>query len=101
MFWGRQKSKAQSFYGSIVYFDNFTTTFPSKLFSDLYIGVHLKGSKKFGSKMTPTERSLLIISLPRSLIVKLSIVIGNVFIERMGFRNYQFLVFSITILIRV
>ena len=51
--------------------------------------------------MTPTERSLLIISLPRSLIVKLSIVIGNVFIERMGFRNYQFLVFSITILIRV
>ena len=31
---------------------DFTTKLLSKLLSDLYIGVHLKGTKKFGSKVT-------------------------------------------------
>ena len=31
--------------------DNFTTIHFSKLFSDLYIGVHLKGTRKFCSKL--------------------------------------------------
>ena len=31
--------------------NNFTTKILSKLLSDLYIGVHLKGAKKFGSKV--------------------------------------------------
>ena len=30
---------------------NFTIKLLSKLLSDLYIGVHLKGTKKFGSKV--------------------------------------------------
>ena len=35
----------------ILSINNFTTKFLSKLFSDLYIGVHLKGTKKFGNKV--------------------------------------------------
>ena len=35
----------------ILYVNNFTTKLNSKLISDLYIGVHLKGTKKFGSKV--------------------------------------------------
>ena len=35
----------------ILSINNFTTQLISKLLSDLYIGVHLKGSKKFGSKV--------------------------------------------------
>ena len=35
--------------------NNFTTKFLSKLLSDLYIGVHLKGTKKFGSKVINRE----------------------------------------------
>ena len=35
----------------ILSINNFTTRLLSKLLSDLYIGVHLKGSKKFGSKV--------------------------------------------------
>ena len=35
----------------ILSINNFTTKLLSKLLSDLYIGVHLKGSKKFGSKV--------------------------------------------------
>ena len=31
--------------------NNFTLKLLSKLLSDLYIGVHLKGTKKFGSKV--------------------------------------------------
>ena len=41
-------SKAQSFYENI---NNFTTKLLSKLLSDLYIGVHLKGTNEFGSKV--------------------------------------------------
>ena len=33
----------------ILSINNFTTKLFSKLLSDLYIGVHLKGTKKFGS----------------------------------------------------
>ena len=36
----------------ILSINNFITEFLSKLLSDLYIGVHLKGSKKFSSKVT-------------------------------------------------
>ena len=35
----------------ILSINNFTTKLLSKLLSDLYIGVHLKGAKKFGSKV--------------------------------------------------
>ena len=35
----------------ILSINNFTTKLLSKLLSDLYIGVHLKGTKKFGSKV--------------------------------------------------
>ena len=35
----------------ILCIDNFTTKLLSKLLSDLYIGVHLKGTRKFGSKV--------------------------------------------------
>ena len=35
----------------ILSINNFTTRLLSKLFSDLYIGVHLKGTKKFGNKV--------------------------------------------------
>ena len=35
----------------ILSINNFTTKLHSKLLSDLYIGVHLKGSTKFGSKV--------------------------------------------------
>ena len=49
----------------ILSINNFTTKLFSKLLSDLYIGVHLKG-------------------LPGSLIVKL--LIDNIFIERLGLR---------------
>ena len=35
----------------ILSINNFTTKLLSKLFSDLYIGVDLKGTKKFGSKV--------------------------------------------------
>ena len=31
--------------------NNFTAKLPSKLLVDLYIGVHLKGTKKSGSKV--------------------------------------------------
>ena len=34
---------------TIVYINDFTTKLISTLLSDLYIGVHLKGTKKFGS----------------------------------------------------
>ena len=33
-----------------------TTKLPNKLLSDLYIGVHLKGTKKFGSKVINPKR---------------------------------------------
>ena len=50
--------EAQSFYEDIVYHINsiihilitLLPNFYSKLLSDLYIGVHLKGTKKFGSR---------------------------------------------------
>ena len=35
----------------ILSINNFTTKCLSKLLTDLYIGVHLKGTKKFGSKV--------------------------------------------------
>ena len=35
----------------ILSINNFTSKLLSKLLSDLYIGVHLKGTKKFGSKV--------------------------------------------------
>ena len=35
----------------ILSINNFTTRLLSKLLSDLYIGVHLKGTKKFASKV--------------------------------------------------
>jgi hypothetical protein len=35
----------------IFYINNFTTKLVSILLSNLYIGVHLKGTKKFGSKV--------------------------------------------------
>lgn len=35
----------------IVSINDFTTKLLSKLLSNLYIGVHLKGTKKFGSKV--------------------------------------------------
>ncbi len=35
----------------ILSINNFTTKLLSKLLSNLYIGVHLKGTKKFGSKV--------------------------------------------------
>ena len=35
--------------------NNFTTKPFSKLLCDLYIGVHLKGSKKFGSKVVDRQ----------------------------------------------
>ena len=35
----------------ILSINNFTTKLLSKLLSDLYIGVHLNGTKKFGSKV--------------------------------------------------
>ena len=35
----------------ILSINNFTTKFFSKLLSDLYIGFHVKGTKKFGSKV--------------------------------------------------
>ena len=35
----------------ILSINKFTTKLLSKLLSDLYIGVHLKGTKKFGSKV--------------------------------------------------
>ena len=35
----------------ILYINNFTTKLPSKLLSDLHIGVRLKGTKNFGSKV--------------------------------------------------
>jgi hypothetical protein len=35
----------------ILSINNFTTKLFNKLLSDLYIGVHLKGTKKFGSKV--------------------------------------------------
>jgi hypothetical protein len=35
----------------ILSINNFTTKLLSKLLRDLYIGVHLKGTKKFGSKV--------------------------------------------------
>ena len=35
----------------ILSFNNFTTKLLCKLLSDLYIGVHLKGTRKFGSKV--------------------------------------------------
>jgi hypothetical protein len=35
----------------ILSINNFTTRLLSKLLSDLYIGVHLKGTEKFGSKV--------------------------------------------------
>ena len=35
----------------ILSLNNFTAKLHSKLLSDLYIGVHLKGTKKFGSKV--------------------------------------------------
>ena len=35
----------------ILSINNFTTKLLSKLLSDLYIGVHLKGTKKFGIKV--------------------------------------------------
>ena len=35
----------------ILFINNFTSKLLSKLLSDLYIGVHLKGTKKFGSKV--------------------------------------------------
>ena len=35
----------------ILSINNSTTKLLSKLLNDLYIGVHLKGSKKFGSKV--------------------------------------------------
>ena len=35
----------------ILSINDFTTKLLSKLLSDLYIGVHLKGTKKFGSKV--------------------------------------------------
>ena len=93
---------------------NFTT----KLLSDLYIGVHLKGTKKFGSNIinrqffhmkilfiTNFTTKLLSIkdyllfkwtpierplkSLVRSLIVKL--LLDNIFIERLGLKGKYFL----------
>ena len=41
--------KAQSFYENIS-INDFTTELLSKLLSDLYMGVHLKVTMKFGSK---------------------------------------------------
>ena len=38
------------FHMKILSINNFTTKLLSKLLSDLNIGVHLKGTKKFGSK---------------------------------------------------
>ena len=35
----------------ILSINNFTIKLLSKLLSDLYIGVHLKGTRKFGSKL--------------------------------------------------
>ena len=35
----------------ILSINDFTTKLLSKLLSDLYTGVHLKGTKKFGSKL--------------------------------------------------
>ena len=35
----------------ILSINNFTTKLLSKLLSDIYIGFHLKGTKKFGSKV--------------------------------------------------
>ena len=35
----------------ILSINDFTTKLLSKLLSDLYIGVHLKGARKFGSKV--------------------------------------------------
>jgi hypothetical protein len=35
----------------ILSINNFATNFLSKLLSDLYIGVHLKATKQFGSKV--------------------------------------------------
>ena len=86
--------------------NNFTTKLLSKLLSDLYIEVHSKGSKNFGSrqffhcfsyenivynqlyyqtrllfKLTPIERSLR--NLLKTLIAKS--LIFNIFIERLGF----------------
>ena len=40
----------------ILSINNFTTKLLSKLLSDLYIGVHLKGTKKFGSKVIDVVR---------------------------------------------
>ena len=40
-----------SLFMRILSINNFTTKLLSKLLSDLYIGVHLKGTKKFGSKV--------------------------------------------------
>ena len=36
----------------ILSINSFSTKLLSKLFSDLYIGVHLKGTKKFGNNVT-------------------------------------------------
>ena len=80
----------------ILSIDNCATKFLDKLLSDLYIGVHLKGSKKFVSKVINRQifhrktvfhmKILSIINvtnkLLRSFIVKL--LIDNILTERLG-----------------
>ena len=39
----------------ILSINDFTTKLLTKLLSDLYIGVHLKGTKKFGSKVIDAQ----------------------------------------------
>ena len=55
---------------------NFTTKLLSKLLSDIYIGVHLKGTRKFGSKVNNRQyfhslsmkKCLIITLLPNFLV---------------------------------
>ena len=43
--------------------NNFTTKILSKFLSDLYIGVNLKGTKKFGSKVIDVIRVIISVRL--------------------------------------
>ena len=68
----------------ILYINNFTTKLLSKLLSELYIGVHLKGTKKLGSKVINRQffrrktvfhmkYCLLVTLLPNFLVSKITL----------------------------
>ena len=53
----KKRELKPSLFLKILCINNFTTKLLSKLLSDLYIGVHLKGTKKFGSKVINRQLS--------------------------------------------